>query len=169
MSARRPVSIALKELIAEVFSPSCRDGCCRMARQEAREFPRVPLFEELLGAQKPTGSCLASLYHGRRLRRLWPAVADSKKTPPDIVKVYRDTMGAHRKDKEFAAELAKVAGDDAEVLSMQRANRSCAGCSFSPGAKEFAQNMMKKYLNSGDAPFGSYSNSSSDTTSECFR
>jgi len=142
--------IALKELIAEGFQPFVQKGRLLPdgSSKKRVEFPKVPLFEELLGAQKPTGvawqayiTIAGSDDSGRPLQT-------AKKTPPDIVKVYRDTMGRIEKDKEFAAELAKVAGDDAEMLSHAESEPVLRRLLIlSPGAKEFANNMMKKYLN----------------------
>jgi EAL domain-containing protein (putative c-di-GMP-specific phosphodiesterase class I) len=72
----------------------------------------------------------------------------AKKTPPEIVKIDRDTMARIEKDKEFSVELAKVAGEDAEMLSHAESEPVLRRLlNLAPGAKEFAQNMLKKYLN----------------------
>jgi hypothetical protein len=106
------------------------------------------LFEELLGAQKPTGIAWQAYVTIAGADDSGRPLQTAKKTPPEIVKVYRDTLARIEKDKEFAAELAKVAGDDAEMLSHTESEPVLRRLlNLSPGAKEFANNMMKKYLN----------------------
>ncbi len=57
-------------------------------------------------------------------------------------------MASIERDKEFTAELAKVAGDDAEMLSSAESDPVLRRLlNLSPAAKEFANNMMKKHLN----------------------
>jgi hypothetical protein len=142
--------IALKELIAEGFQPFVQKGRLLSdgSSKKRVEFPKVPLFEELLGAQKPTGVAWQAYITIAGADDSGRPLQTAKKTPPDIVKVYRDTMARIEKDKEFAAELAKVAGDDAEMLSHVESEPVLRRLLvLSPGAKEFANNMMKKYLN----------------------
>lgn len=142
--------VALKELMADGFQPFVQKGrlLADGSSKKRSEFPKVPLFDELLGAQKPTGvswqayiTIAGSDDSGRPLQT-------AKKTPLEIVKLYRDTMARIEKDKEFSADLAKVAGDDAEMLSPEESEPVLRRLlNLSPGAKEFASNMMKKYLN----------------------
>jgi hypothetical protein len=141
---------ALKELMAEGFQPFVQKGRLLPdgSSRKRSEFPKVPLFDELLGAQKPTGvswqaytTIAASDDSGRPLQI-------AKKTAPEIVKLYRDAMPRIEKDKDFLAELAKLAGEDAEMLSHAESEPVLRRLlTISPGAKEFADNMMKKYLN----------------------
>ena len=141
---------ALRELVAEGFQPFVQKGrlLADGSSKKRVEFPKVPLFDDLLGAQKPTGvswqayiTIAASDDSGRPLQI-------AKKTSPEVVKLYRDTMARIEKDKEFSAELAKLAGDDAEMLSHAESEPVLRRLlTLSPGAKEFADNMMKKYLN----------------------
>jgi len=142
--------VALKELIAEGFQPFVQKGrlLADGSSKKRSEFPKVPLFEELLGAQKPTGVSWQAYVTIAGADDSGRPLQAAKKTPPETVKVYRDTMARIEKDKEFAAELAKVAGDDAEMLSHLESEPVLRRLLIlSPGAKEFAQNMMKKYLN----------------------
>jgi hypothetical protein len=142
--------LALKELMADGFQPFVQKGrlLADGSSKKRVEFLKVPLFDELLGAQKPTGipwqayvTIAGSDDSGRPLQI-------AKKTSAEIVKVYRDTMTRIEKDKEFLTELAKVAGDDAEMLSHVESEPVLRRLlNLSPGAKEFANNMMKKYLN----------------------
>lgn len=142
--------IALKELMAEGYQPFVQKGRL-LADGSARkrvEFPKVPLFDELLGSQKPSGVAwqayvtIAGADDSGRLLQI------GKKTPPDLVKTYRDTMTRIEKDKDFLAELAKAAGDDAEMLSPAESEPVLRRLlNLTPQAREFANNMMKKYLN----------------------
>src|ERR1044071_8241492 len=142
--------LALKELMAEGFQPFVQKGRLLPdgSSKKRAEFPKVPLFDELLGAQKPAGvswqayvTIAGSDDSGRPLQI-------ARKTSPEIVKLYRDAMPRIEKDKEFQAELAKLAGDDAEMLSHAESEPVLRRLlTISPGAREFADNMMKKYLN----------------------
>ena len=142
--------VSLKELIAEGFQPFVQKGrlLADGSAKKRIEFPKVPLFDELLGAQKPAGvpwqayvTIAGADDSGRPLHI-------AKKTPPELVRIYRDTMARIERDKEFTAELAKVAGDDAEMLSSAESDPVLRRLlNLSPAAKEFANNMMKKHLN----------------------
>src|SRR6266850_807365 len=143
-------SIALKELIAEGFQPFVQKGRLLPdgSSKKRVEFPKVPRVEEWLGAQKPTGVAWQAYITIAGADDSGRPLQTAKKTPAEIVKIYHNTMGRIEKDKEFAAELAKVAGDDAEMLSHGESDPVLRRLLIlSPGAKEFAQNMMKKYLN----------------------
>ena len=142
--------ISLNELIGEGFQPFVQKGrlLADGASKKRVEFPKVPLFDELLGAQKPTGVSWQAYVTIAGADDSGRPLQVAKKTPPEIVKVYRDTMARIEKDKEFAAELAKVAGDDSEMLSHAESEPVLRRLLNLPsGAKEFANNMMKKYLN----------------------
>jgi tripartite-type tricarboxylate transporter receptor subunit TctC len=142
--------VSLKELISEGFQPFVQKGrlLADGSSKKRVEFPKVPLFDELLGAQKPTGVSWQAYITVAGADDSGRPLHTAKKTPPEIVKVYRDTMARIEKDKEFSAELAKVAGDDAEVLSSAESEPVLRRLlTLSPSAKEFASNMMKKYLN----------------------
>ena len=142
--------VSLKELISEGFQPFVQKGrlLADGSSKKRVEFPKVPLFDELLGAQKPTGVSWQAYITVAGADDSGRPLHTAKKTPPEIAKVYRDTMARIEKDKEFSAELAKVAGDDAEVLSSAESEPVLRRLlTLSPGAKEFAANMMKKYLN----------------------
>ena len=142
--------IALKELMAEGFQPFVQKGrlLADGSSKKRVEFPKVPLFDELLGAQKPTGVSWQAYVTIAGADDSGRPLHTAKKTPPEIVKIYRDTMARIDKDKEFSAELAKVAGDDAEILSHSESDPVLRRLLVLPaGAKEFASNMMKKYLN----------------------
>jgi hypothetical protein len=142
--------IALKELMSEGFRPFVQKGrvLADGSSKKRSEFPQVPLFDELLGAQKPSGVSWQAYITIAGADDSGRPLHTAKKTPPEIAKVYRDTMTRIEKDKEFSAELAKVAGDDAEMLSHTESEPVLRRLlNLSPGAKEFASNMMKKYLN----------------------
>ncbi|HEV8724904.1 MAG TPA: hypothetical protein VGW77_30175 [Candidatus Binatia bacterium] len=142
--------IALKELMADGFQPFVQKGrlLADGSSKKRAEFPKVPLFDELLGAQKPAGVSWQAYITVAGADDSGRPLQTAKKTPPEIVKVYRDTMARIEKDKEFSAELAKVAGDDAEMLSSAESEPVLRRLlNLPPGAKEFASNMMKKYLN----------------------
>ena len=112
------------------------------------EFPKVPLFDELLGSHKPTGVSWQAYITIAGADDSGRPLHTAKKTAPEIVKVYRDSMARIEKDKEFSAELAKVVGDEAEMLSHVESEPVLRRLlTLSPGAKEFASNIMKKYLN----------------------
>ena len=103
--------ISLNELIGEGFQPFVQKGRLLSdgSSKKRLEFPKVPLFDELLGAQKPTGVAWQAYVTIAGADDSGRPLQAAKKTPPEIVKVYRDTMARIEKDKEFAAELAKVA------------------------------------------------------------
>jgi hypothetical protein len=136
--------------MADGFQPFVQKGrlLADGSSKKRVEFPKVALFDELLGAQKPAGVAWQAYVTIAGADDSGRPVQTAKKTPPEIVKIYRDTMARIEKDKDFAAELAKVAGDDAEMLSSAASAPVLRRLlNISPSAKEFANNMMKKYLN----------------------
>jgi hypothetical protein len=141
---------ALKELIAEGFQPFVQKGRLLPdgSSKKRVEFPNVPLFDELLGTQKPPAVSWQAYITIAGADDSGRPLQIAKKTPPEIVKVYRDAMARIEKDKEFSTELARGAGDDAEMLSHAESEPVLRRLlNLSPAAKEFANNMMKKYLN----------------------
>jgi len=142
--------IALKELIAEGYHPFVQKGRLLSdgSSKKRVEYPKVPLFDELLGANKPSGVAWQAYTTVAGADDSGRPLQTAKKTPPEIVKIYRDTMAKIEKDKEFGAELAKAAGDDAEILSAAESEPVMRRLlNLPPGAKEFANQIMKKYLN----------------------
>jgi len=138
--------ISLNELMGEGFQPFVQKGRLLSdgLSKKRFEFPKVPLFDELLGAQKPAGVAWQAYITIAGADDSGRPLQTTKKTPPEIVKIYRDTMARIEKDKEFSVELAKVAGDDAEMLSHAESEPVLRRLlNLAPGAKEFAQNMMK--------------------------
>ena len=132
--------IALKELTPKVFSPSCkRDGCCLMARpRSAWNFWKYRSSKSCWARRNRQG-CLASVYHDCRLRRLGRPLQTAKKTPPDIVKVYRDTMGRSKGQRIRCGAYEGCRRRRRNALpSRERAGPAPVAHS-SPGAKEFAQ------------------------------
>lgn len=141
--------VALKELIAEGFQPFVQKGRLLPdgSSKKRPEFPKVPLFDELLGANKPSGvawqayTTMAGADDSGRLLQI------AKKTPPELVKIYRDTLLRVEKDKEFAAELEKAAGDDAELLTPGESEPVLRRLlNLSPAARDFANQLLKKHL-----------------------
>jgi len=142
--------IALKELIAEGYQPFVQKGRLLSdgSSKKRVEYPKVPLFDELLGANKPSGVAWQAYTTVAGADDSGRPLQTAKKTPPEIVRVYRETMVKIEKDKEFAGELAKAAGDDAEVLSSAESEPVMRRLlNLPPAAKEFANQIMKKYLN----------------------
>jgi len=141
--------VVLKDLMAEGFQPFVQKGRLLQdgSAKKRAEFPNVPLFDELLGANKPTGvawqayTTIAGADDSGRL------LQTAKKTPPEFVKIYRDTLVRVAKDKDFAAELGKAAGNDAEMLSPAESEPLLRRLlDLSPAARDFANQMLKKHL-----------------------
>ena len=142
--------ISLNELIGEGFQPFVQKGRLLSdgSSKKRLEFPKVPLFDELLGAQKPSRRCLAGIYYDCRRRRLRPAVAGGKENSAGDRQSLSRHHGAHRKGQRIRCGVGKGCRRRRRnaLPSRERAGPAPVACSFT-GAKEFAQNMMKKYLN----------------------
>jgi hypothetical protein len=143
-------SLALKELMAEGFQPFVQKGRLMPdgSFKKRVEFPKVPLFDELLGAKKPAGvpwqayTILAGSDDAGRPLHV------GQKTPPEIVRAYRESFRRLETDKEFKAELARIAGDDAELLDANEAEPVVRRLlKVDPATKEFTSGILKKYLN----------------------
>jgi hypothetical protein len=70
-----------------------------------------------------------------------------KKTPSAMVQQLRDAFGKLEGDKEFMAELRKVAGEDAELLLAKDAEPVLRQVlTVTPGVQEFIKSITKKHL-----------------------
>jgi hypothetical protein len=124
-------SLALKELMAEGFQPFVQKGRLMPdgSFKKRAEFPKVPLFDELLGARKPAGvpwqayTILAGSDDAGRPLHV------GQKTPPEIVRAYRESFRRLEAGKEFKAELARIAAMTPSCWTRTRPIRWCAGCS----------------------------------------
>jgi tripartite-type tricarboxylate transporter receptor subunit TctC len=140
---------ALRELVAEGYQPFVQKG--RLVPdgsfKRRAEFTNIPTFDELLGDKKPTGVAwqayvtMSGADDGGRPLQL------PHKTPPEIVRAFREAFGRLKGDKEFQKELDRVAGDDAELLFANEAEPVLRRLlTVTPGVKEYTTALIKKYM-----------------------
>ncbi|HET8563776.1 MAG TPA: hypothetical protein VFM35_07895 [Candidatus Binatia bacterium] len=140
---------ALQELTASGFHPFVQQGRLKSSGsfQRRPEFPNVPTFTELLDKKRPTGAAWEAYVSWAGSDGAGRPLFAPPKTSRDIVRTFQDAFSRLEGDKEFHAELLRVAGDDAELLLATDAAPILRQLlTVSPGVQDFVKTMMKKYL-----------------------
>jgi putative tricarboxylic transport membrane protein len=141
--------ITLRELIGTGFRPFTQQGKLSGAGsfQRRPEFKDVPTFDELLGNRRPTGDPWAAYITWAGSDAVGRPLFAPRNTPRPLVETLRDAFGKLEGDKEFAAELKKVGGDDADLLLAKDAEPILRQVlTVSPGIQEFVKAITKKHL-----------------------
>jgi len=140
---------ALQELTTSGFHPFVQQGRLRSSGsfQRRPEFPNVPTFEEILAKKRPTGAAWEAYVSWAGSDGAGRPLFAPPKTSRDIVRMLQDAFSRLESDKEFHAELLRVAGDDAELLLASEAGPILRQLLVvSPGVQDFVKNLTKKYL-----------------------
>ena len=139
----------LQELIAAGFHPFVQQGRLGASGnfQRRPEFPKVPTFAELIDKKRPTGVAWQAYVSWAGADGAGRPLFAPANTPRDVARLLREAFSRLEGDKEFTAELTRVAGDDAELLSAKEAEAILRQLlTVSPGVQDFVKNLTKKYL-----------------------
>lgn len=140
---------ALRELAATGFQPFVQQGRLNSSGtfQRRPEFPNVPTFSEVLDKKRPTGAAWQSYISWAGADGAGRPLFAPPKTSREVTRTLREAFTRLEGDKEFIAELGRVAGDDAEILTAKEADPILRQLlTTSPEVQGFVNNMMKKYL-----------------------
>ncbi len=140
---------ALHELVAAGFHPFVQQGRLGASGtfQRRPEFPKVPTFEEVIDKKRPTGVAWQAYVSWAGADGAGRPLFAPMKTPREIVQALREGFSQLEHDKEFRAELTRVAGDDAEILAAKDAEAILRQLlTASPGVQDFVKNLTKKHL-----------------------
>jgi len=139
----------LRKLVAAGFHPFVQQGSLTLSGsfQKRSEFPDVPTFEEILKERRPTAIVWQAYTSWAGTDSAGRPLYAAPKTPPDILGVLRQAFVRTKGDAEFKADLAKVAGEDAEALLAREAEPILHQLlAVSPEVRDFANGLIKKYL-----------------------
>lgn len=139
----------LKELVGEGFKSFVQQGRLTSAGsfQKRPEFPEVPTFEELLGTKRPMGVAWQAYVSWAGSDSAGRPLYAAPKTPPEIIKTLRDALSRLKQDKAFLAELARAAGEDADLLLANEGEPILRQLlAVSPAVRDYANGLIKKYL-----------------------
>jgi tripartite-type tricarboxylate transporter receptor subunit TctC len=139
----------LQELVAGGFHPFVQQGRLGSSGsfQRRPEFPKVPTFEEILDKKRPSGVAWQAYVSWAGADGAGRPLFAPAKTPRDLVQALRDGFARLEHDKEFRAELIRVAGEDAELLAAKDAEAILRQLlTVSPGVQDFVKSLTKKYL-----------------------
>ena len=139
----------LKELAGEGFQPFVQLGRLGSAGsfQKRPEFPDVPTFEQMLGAKRPSGVPWQAYVSWAGADSAGRPLYAAPKTPPEIMKLLRDAMARMKDDKAVHADLAKVAGEETEILLANEGEpvfRQLLAVSLA--VRDYSNGLTKKYL-----------------------
>jgi len=139
----------LKELAGEGFQPFVQLGRLTSGGsfQKRPEFPDVLTFEELLGAKRPSGVPWQAYVSWAGADSAGRPLYATPKTPPEIMKLLRDAMARMKDDKALHADLARVAGEDTEILLANEGEPVFRQLlAVSPEVRDYSNGLTKKYL-----------------------
>lgn len=140
---------ALRELTATGFQPFVQQGRLNSSGgfQRRPEFPNVPTFSEMLDKKRPAGAAWQSYISWAGTDGAGRPLFVPPKTAREVARTLREAFTRLEGDKEFLADLGRVAGDDAEILTAQEAEPILRQLlTTSPEVQSFVNHMMKKYL-----------------------
>lgn len=139
----------LRKLVGEGFNPFVQQGMLTAAGsfQRRSEFPDVPVFEDVAKDQRPSGTPWQAY-------TIW-AGSDSvgrpfhapPKIPAEVLRVLRDGFTRMKEGAAFKAEVKRISGEDAQILSADEAEQILGQLLVvSPAIQDFTNGLMKKYL-----------------------
>lgn len=140
---------ALRELTAAGFQPFVQQGRLSSSGLFHRrpEFPNVPTFAEVLDKKRPIGAAWQSYISWAGADGAGRPLFAPPKTSRDVARALCEAFTRLEGDKEFIAELGRVAGDDAEILTVKETEPILRQLlTTSPEVQTFVNHMMKKYL-----------------------
>jgi tripartite-type tricarboxylate transporter receptor subunit TctC len=139
----------LRELTAGGFQPFVQQGRLTSSGtfQRRPEFPNVPTFSEMIDKKRPAGAAWQAYVSWAGADGAGRPFFAPPKTSREAVRILRDAFAQLERDKEFIAELGRVAGDDAEVMTAKEADPVLRQLlTTSPEVRTFVNNLTKKYL-----------------------
>jgi hypothetical protein len=139
----------LRKLVGEGFHPFVQQGMLTPAGsfQRRSEFPDVPVFEDLAKEQRPTGTAWQAYTIWAGSDSVGRPLHAAPKTPPEIVRLLRDSFARMREGAEFKTELKRVSGDDAQILLGEEADQILRQLLVvSPAIQDFTNGLFRKYL-----------------------
>lgn len=140
---------ALRELTAAGFQPFVQQGRLGPSGlfQRRPEFANVPTFAEVLDKKRPIGAAWQSYISWAGADGAGRPLFAPPKTARDLARTLSEAFARLETDKEFIAELGRVAGDDAEILTAKETDPILRQLlTTSPEVQTFVNHMMKKYL-----------------------
>jgi tripartite-type tricarboxylate transporter receptor subunit TctC len=117
------------------------------AFQRRAEFPDVPVFEDLAKEQRPTGVPWQAYLIWAGSDSIGRPLNAAPKTSAELTRTLRDAFARMKEGTDFKAELKRVSGDDAQILTGEEAEQLLKQILVvSPEIQELTSNLMKKYL-----------------------
>ena len=141
--------VTLRELIGSGFRPLTQQGKLTAAGsfQRRPEFKDVLTFDEMLGKRRPAGDAWAAYVTWAGSDAVGRPLFAPRNTPRPLVQTLREAFGKLEGDREFMADLKKVGGDDADLLSAKDAETILRQVlAVSPGVQEFVKTITKKHF-----------------------
>ena len=141
--------VTLRELIGTGFRPFTQQGKLTAAGsfQRRPEFRDVPTFDELLGNRRPQGDAWSAYVTWTGSDAAGRPLFAPRNTPRPIVQTLQRAFEKLESDEMFLAELKKVGGDDADLLSAKDTEPIVRQLlTVSPGVKEFVKSITKTHI-----------------------
>lgn len=139
----------LKELAGEGFQAFVQLGRLGSTGsfRKRPEFPDVSTFEEMLGAKRPSGVPWQAYVSWAGTDSAGRPLYAAPRTPPEIMKLLRDAMARMKDDKAVHADLAKVAGEETEILLAHEGEPVLRQLlAVSPEVRAYSNALTKKHL-----------------------
>jgi hypothetical protein len=139
----------LWKFVGQGFHPFIQQGMLTAAGafQRRAEFPDVPVFEDIAKDQRPSGVPWQAYMIWAGSDSVGRPLQAAAKTPVEITRTLRDAFARMKDTAEFQAELKRVSGEDAQILSGEEAGQLIKQILIvSPEIQDFTNNLMKKYL-----------------------
>jgi hypothetical protein len=139
----------LRKFIGQGFYAFIQQGMLTPAGsfQRRAEFPDVPVFEDVAKDQRPTGVPWQAYTIWAGSDSIGRPLQAAAKTPAEISRTLREAFMRMKETAEFKAELKRVSGEDAQILSGEEAEQLLKQILVvSPEIQDFTTKLMKKYL-----------------------
>jgi hypothetical protein len=139
----------LRKLVGDGFHPFVQQGMLTATGsfQRRSEFPDVPVFEDVAKEQRPSGTPWQAYMIWAGSDSAGRPFHAAPKTPPEILRILRDSFARMREGAEFKAEVKRVSGEDAQILLADEADPILRQLVVvSPAIQDFTNGLMKKYL-----------------------
>jgi hypothetical protein len=139
----------LRELIGGGFKAFTQQGKLTGAGGFKRrpEFPDVSTFDELLANRRPSGDAWQAYVTWTGSDASGRPLFAPRNTPRQFVQTLREAFDKLEVDKQFLADLKKVAGEDRDMMPAKEAEPILQRLlNVSPGVQDFIKTITKKHL-----------------------
>jgi hypothetical protein len=139
----------LRELIGGGFKAFTQQGKFTGAGGFKRrpEFPDVSTFDELLANRRPSGDAWQAYVTWTGSDASGRPLFAPRNTPRQFVQTLREAFDKLEVDKQFLADLKKVAGEDLDLMPAKEAEPILQRLlNVSPGVQDFIKTITKKHL-----------------------